>query len=267
MPIVPSVEIRIFTQEEFHDVDRRVMGVVFDAHNDFGRFLDEVLYKREIAATCAERGILPAEKEVPIRVTHGSFCKDYFMDLLFCRGVVFELKVVEALSPAHRAQALSYLFLTGTQHGKLVNLRPEKVQPEFVSTGLTEESRRRFSVIDASWRDVNTESAWLKGKMVDLLNDWGAFLEIGLYRDAITHFLGGPGKVIRPVEIFSSRGLLGEQDVHLLAPDTAFAFSAVTDRVDAMREHQLRFLKHSALCHIQWINLNRHRIEFTTLSK
>jgi len=267
MPIAPSREIRAFSQEEFHEVDHRAMGVVFNIHNEFGRFLDESLYRRAIAARCEELRIVPAEEEVGVRVTHGSFCKDYFMDLLLCRGVMFELKAVEALAPAHRAQALNYLFLTGSQHGKLVNLRPERVQHEFVSTGLTDERRREFSVFDTSWKDVNTESAWLRSKVVDLLRDWGAFLEVALYRDAITHFIGGPEKVVTPVEISSSRGVLGEQDVHLLAPDTAFAISAVTDRIDATRQHQLGFLRHSALRHIQWINMNRHRIEFTTLSK
>ena len=34
-----------------------------------------------------------------------------------------------------------------------------------------------------------------------------------------------------------------------------------------MREHQLRFLKHTPLKFIQWVNFNRHQIEFTTLAK
>ena len=41
MPIEISTGIQVYEQEEFHALDRRIMGVVFDIHNDFGRLLDE----------------------------------------------------------------------------------------------------------------------------------------------------------------------------------------------------------------------------------
>ena len=59
------------------------MRVVFDIHNEFGRLLDEDLYKSEISARCAAAGIHPAEREVRLRVSYNGFIKDYFMDLLF----------------------------------------------------------------------------------------------------------------------------------------------------------------------------------------
>jgi hypothetical protein len=34
-----------------------------------------------------------------------------------------------------------------------------------------------------------------------------------------------------------------------------------------MRDHLTRLLEHTRLQAIQWINLNRHRVEFTTLRK
>ena len=36
---------------------------------------------------------------------------------------------------------------------------------------------------------------------------------------------------------------------------------------EAMRDHQIRFLKHTPLRFIQWVNFHHDRIEFTTLSK
>lgn len=264
MPIEVDGEIRRFCQDEFHEIDYAVMGIIYEVHNRFGRFLNEHLYKVEIAARCAERRILPSDREVKIRVTHDTFAKGFFMDLLFCRGAMYEVKAVENLAPAHRAQALHYLFLSNLQHGKLVNLRADRVQAEFVSTTLTDDERRRVLIKDNDWRDVNAESVWLREKTIELLGDWGAFLEVSLYRDAITFFLGGPEAVVRPVEVCSNDRLIGQQDVHLLTADTAFAISAVTEPLP-MREHQLRFLRHTSLRHIQWINLNRHDIEFRTL--
>jgi len=64
-----STKIRACDQEEFHALDRRIMGVVFAVHNEFGRLLDEDLYKREIAARCVAMGIQPVEREVWIRVS------------------------------------------------------------------------------------------------------------------------------------------------------------------------------------------------------
>src|SRR6266436_5171698 len=92
MPIEISTEIRVYDQDEFHTLDRRIMRVVFDVHNEFGRLFDEHLYKCEIAARCAAIGLQPAEREVRIRVSHDGFIKDYFMDLLFCHGFMLEGK-------------------------------------------------------------------------------------------------------------------------------------------------------------------------------
>src|SRR5262245_18774383 len=146
MPIHVESQIYVYGQEEFHAIDWRIMRIVFDVHNEFGRFLDETLFKREIAARCVSLGIRPAQLEVRIRVVHESFIKDYFMDMLVAGGVLIEAKTVEQLTPAHRNQALNYLLLAGLHHGRLLNLRTERVQFEFVSTRLTHELRRQFSV-------------------------------------------------------------------------------------------------------------------------
>jgi GxxExxY protein len=267
MPIEVQTEIRVFDQEEFHALDRRIMGVVFTVHNEFGRFLDEELFKREIAARCVEQGITPAEREVQIRVTHGDFAKDYFMDLLFAHGVMFEAKAAERIAASHRSQSLNYLLLAGFRHGRLVNLRPERVEHEFISTTLTPADRRNLSFADLGWREVNSASTRLKATLMELAQDWGGFLDIALYREALTWFCGGPDKVCNAVEVFSGERLVGSQVMHLVARNTAFAISAIKSRHDEMRRHQLSFLEHTHLDHLQWINFNRHQIEFMTVSK
>jgi len=268
MPIEVFSEIRIFDQPEFHALDHRIMPVVFEIHNEFGRFLDEAVYKRAIAARVAKASLASVEREVRIRVTHEGFAKDYFMDLLFDHALMLEAKAASAISPAHRNQSLNYLFLSGMQHGRLVNMRSEKVQHEFVSTHLTPQLRRQFALVDKGWHEINSESKWLKEMIAALLVDWGAFLDIALYQEAITYFLGGPEKVYLPVEIFAdSSQSIGFQKSHLLTDDMAFAFSAVGRSRERMKEHQLRFLRHTRLRYIQWVNFNRDQIEFTTLRR
>src|SRR6266498_648717 len=230
MPISVATEIQIFDQEQFHALDRKLMRIVFDVHNEFGRLLDEALYKNEIADRWVAAGLGPAAREVRISVTHDTFRKDYSMDLLFNHGLMLEGKVSEVLAAAHRTQGLNYLLLTGMQHGRLANFRPERVEHEFISTRLTFEKRRSFKVEESAWRCVNRESDWLCAKLAAILADWGAFPEIGLYRDAITHFLGGPDRVIHSVPVHSDGRLVGSQKLHLLTQDTAFAFTAITAR-------------------------------------
>ena len=213
MPIEVSTMIQAQDQEQFHALDRRIMGVVFEVHNEFGRLMDEELYKSEIAARCVASGVEPAEREVRIRVSHQGFVKDYFMDLLFCHGFMLEAKVAERLVAAHRGQALNYLLLAGLKHGRLVNLRTERVQHEFVSTTLTPEERRRFSVVESGWVEMDAKSRQLKARTIELLEDWGAFLDVNLYREALGHFLGGAGVVCKAVEVFSGSRRVGTQNL------------------------------------------------------
>jgi hypothetical protein len=176
MPIEVSTEIEACDQQEFHALDRRIIGVVFDVHNEFGRLFD-------------------------------------------------------------------------------------------VSTTLTPEERRRFRVVESDWVEMNPESRELKAKALELIEDWGAFLDVNLYREALVHFLGGPGKVCQAVEVFSGTRRLGAQNLNLLTQETGFAFTTKSKGVGAMRDHLERLLHHTRLQAIQWINLNRHLAEFTTLSK
>jgi len=54
-------------------------------------------------------------------------------------------------------------------------------------------------------------------------------------------------------------------NLNLLTEDTGFAFT--TKQAGAMRDHLARLLHHTRLKAIQWINVNRHLAEFTTLAK
>jgi hypothetical protein len=58
--------------------------------------------------------------------------------------------------------------------------------------------RRHFRVLDDAWVERNSASELLKVKMIELLNDWGAFLDVNLYREALVHFLSGISSVCKP---------------------------------------------------------------------
>jgi len=264
VPIQTSIPITVFDQEAFHAVDKVVTGVAFDIHNEFGRYLDKRLYQRELASRLSGRGLV-VHREMQMELTLDDFSRDYFADFLVNNGVIVETKVVGALTNAHKAQTLNYLYLCELHHGTLLNFRPERVQHRFVSTTLTTEDRRRIKWDLETWTPLTPRCEILHSTLVRALEDWGARLAPTLYRDVITHFLGGELEVVCNVEVRSEHGSLGEQRVHLVAPDVAFSVTAAVHRPDVVREHQRRFLQHTSLRAMQWINLSGQTVRLHTI--
>lgn len=148
MPIRVGVEIRRMGDEEFKARVYEVMGHVFDAHRELGRLFHEKIYQREVA-----RRVRDAIREVPVDVSFEGFCKTYYLDLLVGGGALFELKAVEAFSPRHELQLMHYLFLTDLPHGKLVNLRSERVEHRFVNNVTSPSARTVFSLAGEGWQE------------------------------------------------------------------------------------------------------------------
>jgi len=242
------------------------MGIVFGIHNELGPLCDERIYQDELAYRCEVRGIGAALREVPIVVSHEGFSKTHFIDLLVARSVIYELKTVKSLTGQHRKQVLNYLLLTGLQCGKLVNLRAASVEWSFVSTRLTPERRHDYAVEDQEWKDRDEDSLWLRLTMLGLLTDWGAFLAVELFYDAIEHFRGGEDKVVQRIDIVSDSRVVGAQRAHLLNPETAFKITAITRAPLAYEHHLRKFLSHTHLKAIQWVNFNHHSITFRTIT-
>jgi GxxExxY protein len=266
MPIHTSVPIEIFDQERFHSVDKIVTGHAFDIHNEFGRYLGEKLYQAELARRCQGAGF-HVDSEMRIAVTLDDFIKIYLVDLLVNRGVILETKAVATLTPSHTAQTLNYLLLCGLHHGGLFNFHSERVQREFVSTGLNFEKRRQYKINDHAWSRLRPECDQLRTLLPRLFSEWGTHLDPLLYRDALTHFLGGPERVVRSIPVQSGGLIIGTQEMHLHAEDVGFSVTASLHHPRSVEEHQRRFLNHTSLRAIQWINLHHHNIELRTLQK
>ena len=262
MPVVVHADVRRPSQEEFAEISYDVMHHLFAIHNEFGRFLREEIYKQELAARRA--GL---QLEVPIDVSFGGFVKRYEMDVLADQSAVFELKTVEALAPKHECQLLNYLLLADLPHGKLVNMRPDIVEHEFVNTTLRLADRRRFSVVDDEV-DAAPEVRRAKDLFLALVGDWGTGLELPLYTEAMTELLGGKQQVIQEIEIVSGTRVVGKQKVHLASPDAVFKITSVDEHGRArFVEHARRFIEHTRLHCLLWINITLHEIVFQTICR
>lgn len=265
MPITVNHPIRLLSEQEFHDLDFQIMKLAFETHNRLGRFYDEEIYQNELAALCQRAG-LEAATEVQIGLTHDSFRKNLFIDLFIESGSIYELKAAKAITASYRVQTLGYLFLTGTQHGKIINFRPPSVEHEFVSTSLTQAERRLFSVNEENWNCESESAARLKSIAINLLKDWGVFLNTDLYKEAICHLYGNGEDIIQPVEIKCGSSVLGKQNIPLLSPTESFYVSSVRNGIPTQKIHLQRFMQHTTLRHLHWININNLNIQFQTLS-
>lgn len=264
MPIHCPLSVACLDSDAFAAVDYRVMGHAYASQNELGRLCDECAYEADLKARLLADGFRDVHTQVPVMVTHRNFAKTYRLDLV-AGNALYELKTVAATTGDDDKQLYNYLFLLGTQRGKLLNFRTEKVQGRIVATSLTQDERRRFQTVTEHWRDLTPVCAVLRQTLGDLLQDWGAFLEIALYQEALVHFLGGAGNVEHRVRLSRSGLDLGGQRMQVHAPGVAFRLTAVTQAPQHVESHLRRLLALTSLEAIQWINLNHSRIEFTTI--
>ena len=266
MPINFPIQLRPLSASEFDEIDFRVMGHAFASQNCLGRLCEESAYQLDMQARLQADGFEMALIEQPLTVTHRDFEKIYRVDLI-ANHAVYELKTVAALISEHDSQLLNYLFLLGMPRGKLINLRPGKVQGKLLPAALNQQTRRQLRIDTSRWNDLTAECRQLRQTMSDLLDDWGGFLEVALYQSALTHLFGGEERVIQRVPLSRDGIALGTQQIHSHGAEMAFRVTAVTSHIDSFRGHLQRFLEHTGLRAFQWINLNHGVIEFVTLTR
>ncbi|MDR3638387.1 MAG: GxxExxY protein [Isosphaeraceae bacterium] len=98
-----------------------VIGGAIDVHRMIGPGFLEGVYEEALAVELGLRR-LPFEREKPIAVFFkGHAVGEGRLDFLVAGRLVVELKAVEALTPLHQAQVLSYLKTTNLPLGLLTN--------------------------------------------------------------------------------------------------------------------------------------------------
>lgn len=263
MPISVNAPLRQISQDEFRDISYEIMRRVFAVHNELGPFFDESIYQSVI-----ESEIGNARTEIRIDVTIRDFCKKYFIDLLVDDAAVFEFKDVSKLSDKHRAQLLNYLLLSQLPHGKLINVRSETVEHEFVNTSLKHADRSQFQVDVSRWNDRFERASFVRECFLDMLDHWGTSLSVSLYSDALTHFLGNGCDEIQTTEIQWNDRCIGHQPVSLVTPVAAFQVTGIGDSTQLARfeNHIRRFLAATTLECFFWLNVSIRRIKLQTIA-
>ena len=104
------------------DVGSAIVEAAFRVHRAMGPGLLESIYEDCLCLELGKMGVgFERQLDVPLVYEGVELDSKFRLDLLGEGCVVVEVKAVEKLLPIHTAQALSYLRLTGTRLGFLIN--------------------------------------------------------------------------------------------------------------------------------------------------
>ena len=117
------------------------MDAAFDVHRQIGPGLMESVYEAVLARKLSNAG-LQVQRQAPVKITIDgmTFDEGFKADLLINGMVIVELKSVEQLHRVHSKQLLTYLRLTGSRLGLLINFGEEYLKNGFkrIVNGLPE---------------------------------------------------------------------------------------------------------------------------------
>ena len=98
-----------------------VIGAAIEVHRVLGPGMPETGYRNALSHELSLRNI-PHRSEVPCPILYkGKHVGEGRLDLLVDGLIIVELKAVEALTPIHRAQVVTYLKVTKLKLALLIN--------------------------------------------------------------------------------------------------------------------------------------------------
>ena len=98
-----------------------VIGAAIEVHRELGPGYHEPVYEEAMSLELRSRDI-PHERQLVVPIIYkGAKVGKGRMDFVVDRCLIVELKAVEALTPLHTAQVLSYLKASHVQLGLLIN--------------------------------------------------------------------------------------------------------------------------------------------------
>lgn len=116
------IEQQVARMEHDRSLTRSIIGAAIAVHKHVGPGLLESAYQACLARELTLRGIpFEQEKSLPVEYKGVLLECGYRLDFLVGGSVVVELKTVEALAKIHEAQLLTYMRLTGSKIGLLIN--------------------------------------------------------------------------------------------------------------------------------------------------
>lgn len=126
LPELPNTEVTEAAQSpqrtSMNELSEAVIGAAIEVQRHLGTGLLESAYAAALAIELEQRGLRHA-REVPLMASYKGLPVGvgYRADFVVEGQLLVELKAVDAIGQAHRAQVLSYLRLAGLPLGILIN--------------------------------------------------------------------------------------------------------------------------------------------------
>ena len=108
--------------DEREPLTAEVIGAASEVHREMGPGLLESVYQNCMEWELRLRGLeCRAQVRLPLVYKGQAIDDEFVLDLFFPERLVVEMKAVEKLLPIHQAQLLTYLKLSKTPIGLLIN--------------------------------------------------------------------------------------------------------------------------------------------------
>lgn len=112
------------------ELSYKVIGLVMEVHSKLGFGFLEKVYENALMILF-EKNEIPAQQQVPLRVYfEGKPVGDYYADILVDSKIILELKAVDRIVDAHRAQVLNYLRATKLRLAMILNFAKKSFEYE-----------------------------------------------------------------------------------------------------------------------------------------
>jgi GxxExxY protein len=108
--------------EERDPLTHLVIGAAMEVHREMGPGLLESVYQKCLECELKRQSVLcEPQARLPLVYKDELIDEDFILDVYFPGQLVVELKAVEKNLPIHEAQLLTYLRLSKTHVGLLIN--------------------------------------------------------------------------------------------------------------------------------------------------
>ena len=107
----------------------RLIGLAMEVHRTVGPGLLESVYQECLCIELEQAGI-PFESQamVPVHYKGREISKGFRSDIVVAGAIIVEIKAVTTLLPAHQAQILTYLRMSGLRLGYLMNFHAARLK-------------------------------------------------------------------------------------------------------------------------------------------
>ena len=109
-----------------NDLGRIIVNTAIDLHSKLGPGLLESVYEVILTKHLSKKGLfVQRQVSIPIEYEGELFEEGFRIDMIVQGKVIIELKSIEKVTNAHKKQLLTYLKLTDTKLGYILNFGTE----------------------------------------------------------------------------------------------------------------------------------------------